>query len=132
MSWQKKNFVRVLFYSGKKRDERIPDVPTITEIFEKEKVAGEQPPRRPGDPRGGIIRSADYLRTRALPADRVNDTARSAFDQAMKDPELLAETQKQKMDVDPENGENLRKARSTRSCSQPPEVIARVKKILSN
>src|ERR671915_2092174 len=38
LSWQKKNFVRVLVYTGAKRDERIPDVPTIAEIFDKEKV----------------------------------------------------------------------------------------------
>jgi hypothetical protein len=56
---------------------------------------------------------------------------RRAFDQSMKDPELLAETQKQKMDVDPESGENLEKL-ATQILQQPPEVLARVKKILSN
>ena len=65
-----------------------------------------------------------------LPADRVT-TLRRAFDQAMKDPDLLAETQKQKMDVDPENGENLEKL-AQQILLQPAEVLARVKKILSN
>ena len=49
----------------------------------------------------------------------------------MKDPELLADAQKQKMDVDPESGENLEKL-VTKIMNQPPDVIARVKKLLGN
>ena len=49
----------------------------------------------------------------------------------MKDPELLAETQKQKMDVDPETGEELEKL-AKQVLQQPPDVIARVKKLLGN
>jgi len=129
LSWQKKNFVRVLLYSGKKRDERIPDVPTITEIFEKEKVPENS--RRVAQ----VILAAEsfgrpIISGPGLPADRVA-TLRRAFDQAMKDPDLLAETQKQKMDVDPENGENLEKL-AQQILQQPAEVLARVKKILSN
>ena len=129
LSWQKKNFVRVLLYSGKKRDERIPDVPTITEIFEKEKVPENS--RRVAQ----VILAAEsfgrpIISGPGLPADRVA-TLRRAFDQAMKDPDLLAETLKQKMDVDPENGENLEKL-AQQILLQPAEVLARVKKILSN
>jgi tripartite-type tricarboxylate transporter receptor subunit TctC len=129
LSWQKKNFVRVLLYSGKKRDERIPDVPTITEIFEKEKVPENS--RRVAQ----VILAAEsfgrpIISGPGLPADRVT-TLRRAFDQAMKDPDLLAETQKQKMDVDPESGENLEKL-AQQILQQPAEVLARVKKILSN
>jgi len=68
--------------------------------------------------------------TPGMPAERVRELRR-AFDQSMKDPELLAETQKQKMDVDPESGENLEKL-AIRILDQPPEVLARVKKILGN
>ena len=38
LSWQKRNFVRVLFFTGSKRDKRLPDVPTLYEIFDREKV----------------------------------------------------------------------------------------------
>ena len=51
--------------------------------------------------------------------------------QSLKDPELLAEAHKQRMDVDPESGENLEKL-AKRILEQPPEVIARVKKVLGN
>ena len=49
----------------------------------------------------------------------------------MKDPELLAEAKKTKMDVEPTSGEVLEKL-ARRVLDQPPEVLARVKKILSN
>jgi tripartite-type tricarboxylate transporter receptor subunit TctC len=129
LSWQKKNFVRVLLYTGKKRDERIADVPTIGEIFEKEKVPENS--RRVAQ----VILAAEsfgrpIIATPGVPAVQLT-ALRRAFEQAMKDPELLNETQKQKMDTDPENGENLEKL-AQQILQQPPEVLARVKKILGN
>jgi len=129
LSWQKKNFVRVLLYTGAKRDERIPDVPTITEIFDKEKVPESS--RRVAQ----VILAAEsfgrpIIGTPGIPADRVQ-MLRHAFDQSMKDPELLAETKKQLMDVDPTSGTNLEKL-AQQILLQPPDVLARVKKILGN
>jgi hypothetical protein len=49
----------------------------------------------------------------------------------MKDPELLAETKKQRMDVDPTSGADLEKL-AQEIFQQPPDVVARVKKILGN
>lgn len=49
----------------------------------------------------------------------------------MQDPELLAEAQKQRMDVDPESGENLEKL-VAKTLQQPAGVVARVKKLLGN
>ena len=129
ISWQKKNFVRVLLFTGDKRDERLPDVPTLDEIFDKEKV-----------PEGGrrvaeVILAAEkfgrpIIAGPGIPPERVK-ILRQSFDQAMKDPELLAEAKKGRMDVDPTTGEALAKL-ATRVLDQPPEVLARVKKILSN
>jgi tripartite-type tricarboxylate transporter receptor subunit TctC len=129
ISWEKKNFVRVLLYTGEKRDERIPDVPTLGEIFDKEKVP--ETSRRVAE----VILAAEsfgrpIFATPGTPGDRVK-LLRSAFEKALKDPELLAEAKKTRMDVEPETGENLEKL-ATRVLNQPPEVIARVKKILSN
>jgi hypothetical protein len=64
-SWQKKNFVRILLFTGNKRDERIPDTPTIQEIFDKEKVAEPRPACCPGDfgcgdRRAAVDRSPGY------------------------------------------------------------------------
>lgn len=129
LSWQKKNFVRVLLYTGEKRDERIPDVPTIAEVFEKEKVPENS--RRVAQV---ILASEQFGRpivaTPGTPADRI-EILRRAFDQSIKDPELLAETKKQRMDVDPTSGAALEKL-AHQILQQPPEVLARVKKILGN
>ena len=107
LSWQKKNFVRVLLFTGKKRDERLPDTPTLTEIFDKEKVPENS--RRVAQ----VILAAESFGRPIIAGPGTNPEhlkiLRRAFDQSIKDPELLAETQKQKMDVDPESGENLAK-----------------------
>lgn len=129
LSWQKKNFVRVLFFTGSKRDQRLPDVPTLYEIFDREKVPEER--RRVAEV---ILAAEDFGRPivagPGTAAEHVK-ILRHAFDQAMKDPELLAEAQKQRMDVDPESGENLEKL-VAKTMQQPADVVARVKKILGN
>jgi tripartite-type tricarboxylate transporter receptor subunit TctC len=129
LTWQKKNFVRVLLFTGDKRDERIPDVPTLDEIFDKEKVP--ETSRRVAE----VILAAEsfgrpIFATPGTPADRVK-LLRNAFEQALKDAELLAEAKKGRMDIEPATGEDLEKL-ATRVLNQPPDVIARVKKILSN
>src|SRR5919106_4056588 len=129
LTWQKNKFVRVLLYTGDKRDERIPDVPTLDEIFDKEKVP--ETSRRVAE----VILAAEsfgrpIFATPGTPADRVKQL-RNAFEQALKDPELIAEAKKGRMDIDPTTGEGLEKL-ANRILAQPPEVIARVKKILSN
>jgi len=129
ISWQKKNFVRVLLFTGDKRDERLPDVPTLDEIFDKEKVP--EAGRRVAE----VILAAEkfgrpIIAGPGTPPERQN-ILRQAFNQAMKDPELLAEAKKTKMDVDPTSGEVLQKL-ANRVLDQPPEVLARVKRILSN
>ena len=127
ISWQKKNFVRVLLFTGEKRHEKMPDVPTLDEIFDKEKVP--EASRRVAD----VILAAEkfgrpIIAGPGIPADRLN-ILRQAFNQAMKDPELLEEAKKGKMDVDPTTGEQLEKL-AKQVLDQPPEVLARVKKIL--
>jgi len=129
LSWHKKNFVRLLLLTGDKRDERMADVPTLNEIFNQEKVPENS--RRVAD----VILAAEkfgrpIVASPGIPADRVK-ILRRAFEQSIKDPELLAEAQKQRMDVDPESGENLEKL-AKQILQQPPEVLARVKKLLGN
>jgi tripartite-type tricarboxylate transporter receptor subunit TctC len=69
------------------------------------------------------------LVTPGTPSDRVR-MLREAYVQSIKDPELLAEAKKSRMDVDPSTGEELQ-ALLNEILNQPPEVIERVKKILS-
>jgi len=63
------------------------------------------------------------------PTDRVK-ILREAYSRAMKDPELVAEANKGKMDMDPSTGEELQ-ALLKEIMDQPREVIDRVKKMLA-
>jgi tripartite-type tricarboxylate transporter receptor subunit TctC len=127
ITWRKNNFVRVLLFGGQKRDERIPEAPTIYEIFDQEKTPEEN--RRVADV---ILRGGDFGRpwvtTPGTPKDRVK-ILRDAHAKAMADPALQAEAQKGKMDMDPVSGEELQKLAET-IMNQPPRVIERVKKVL--
>ena len=129
ISWEKKNFVRVLLFTGEKRDERAPDTPTIYEIFEKEKVPEDG--RRVAE----VILAAETVGRPLIlgpgtPDDRLK-ILRNAFDKAIKDPELVADAKKGRMDIDPVPGERLEKL-IRNVLDQPPDVMARVKKMLAD
>jgi len=127
ISWRKKNFVTVLVYGGLKRDERIPDTPTIYEIFDREKTPEES--RRVADV---ILRGGDFGRPWVMPPGTPAGTVkllRDAYAKTMADPALLDEAKKGKMEVEPVSGEELQKL-AERMINQPPGVIARVKKVL--
>lgn len=68
------------------------------------------------------------LVTPGTPADRVK-MLREAYVQAIKNPELLAEAKKSRMDVAPSTGEELQTLLNE-ILNQPPEVMEKVKKIL--
>jgi tripartite-type tricarboxylate transporter receptor subunit TctC len=58
-------------------------------------------------------------------------TIREAYSKMLKDPEFIADVRKRRYDLEPvswEEMQNLAKEVTT----QPPEVVARVKKILEN
>jgi tripartite-type tricarboxylate transporter receptor subunit TctC len=127
ITWRKKNFVNVLVFGGQKRDERIPDTPTIYEIFDKQKTPEES--RRVADV---ILRGGDFGRPWVAPPGTPKERVkilREAYAKAMADPALLEEAKKGKMEVEPVSGEELEKL-AVQMIDQPPGVIARVKKIL--
>jgi tripartite-type tricarboxylate transporter receptor subunit TctC len=113
--------------TGRTRDPRLPDVPTIYELLDQYKV-----------PESGrrlvtvILASGNigrpFIAPPSLPADRMK-LLREAFMKAMSDPELRAEANKKKLDADPSSGEEI-EAIAKEAVSQPPEVIERMKKLL--
>jgi tripartite-type tricarboxylate transporter receptor subunit TctC len=127
ITWRKKNFVNVLLYGGQKRDERIPDTPTIYEIFDRENVPEES--RRVADV---ILRGGDFGRPwiapPGTPKERVQ-LLRDAYARAMADPQLVEEAKKGKMEVEPVRGEELQQL-AEKMINQPPAVIERVKRVL--
>ena len=89
ISWRKRHFVNVLLYGGVKRDPRIPDTPTIYEIFDKENTPEET--RRVADV---ILRGGDFGRPWVMPPETpagIVKTMRAAYAKAMADPALVDE-----------------------------------------
>ena len=128
-SWHNKGFDRHIVQTGRKRDPQLLDTPTIYEIMDQYKTPDLS--RRAAQV---ILAGGEFgrpiLATPGTPPDRVN-VLREGFAKALKDPELLAEAKKGRMDVDPSTGEELQ-ALLKEVMDQPKEVIQRVKKILGN
>lgn len=126
-TWIKKGFVRALAQSGAKRDPKLADVPTLYELMETHKTP--EPTKRLARV---LLSSGDlgrpFMTSPGTPAERVK-LLREAFAKAMSDPALLADAQKRKWDLDPLPGEELETI-SKEIMVQPPEVIARMKKLL--
>ncbi len=127
ITWRKKNFVRVLYQTGSKRDARLKDVPLFTELMDKYKTA--ESVRRLAK----VVLAADefgrpIVFPPGVPADRVK-IIRDAFNKTINDPALLAEAEKRRLDIDPETGEELDKL-AKEVMTATPDIIERVKKLI--
>lgn len=126
LGWLKTKFVRFLAQSGRKREERVPDAPTIYELMDEYKTPATK--RRTTE---ALLQGGEWARPMmappATPADRVA-ILRAAYEKAAKDPELLAEAKKLRIDVTPARGEQLQ-ATAKEVMTQPPEVIEQIKKM---
>jgi len=126
-TWRKKGFVHVIVQTGKRRDAKLPEVPTLPELMDQHKTADSA--RR----LAAVILAANEIgrpivATPSIPADRVK-ILREAFMKAMKDPELLEDAKKKKLELDPVSGEEL-ESLGKEIIAQPPDVIERMKKLL--
>ena len=127
ITWRKKNFVRVLYQTGSKRDARIKDVPLFNELMDKYKTAENV--RRLVK----VVVAADefgrpIVMPPGVPADRVK-TIRDAFNKAINDPALLAEAEKRHLDIDPATGEEL-ESLAKEVMTATPDIIEKVKKLI--
>jgi tripartite-type tricarboxylate transporter receptor subunit TctC len=128
-SWHKKDFDRHLVQTGRKRDKNLPDTPTIYQLFDEYKASDVS--RRVAQVilTGGEL-GRPMMATPGIPPERVK-ILREAYARALKDPELLVEAEKNKMDVDASSGEELEEM-IKKVMDQPKEVTDRVKKMLEN
>jgi tripartite-type tricarboxylate transporter receptor subunit TctC len=128
-SWRKKNFVRSIAQSGRKRDARLPDTPTIHELMDQYKTTDQARRVATVILAGGVF-GRPLVGPAGLPADRLK-TLRSAAMSALNDPELKAEAEKRNYELDPVSGEEMEKL-AKEVMAQPPAVIERMKKVLGN
>src|SRR5262249_29705767 len=119
---------RVLIHGASKRDPRLPDVPTVYEVMERQHVPDVT--RRLAT----VLMSPDLIGRPLIapprvPADRLT-MLRDGLMKALKDPEFIAEAQKRNWEVEPVSGQELESI-AKKVVVQPPEVIERMKKILT-
>jgi tripartite-type tricarboxylate transporter receptor subunit TctC len=126
LTWQKTKFVRFLTQSGRKRDPRLPDAPTIYELMDEFKTPPTKRRVAEAMNQGGEW-ARSLMTPPAVPADRVA-VLRAGHEKVIKDPDLLAEAKKLRVEVVPIRGEQLQ-AMVKEVMVQPPEVIEQIKKL---
>jgi tripartite-type tricarboxylate transporter receptor subunit TctC len=127
ITWRKKNFVRVMYQTGSKREPRLKDVPLFSELMDKYKTAENT--RRLVN----VVVAADefgrpIVFPPGVPADRVK-IIRDAFTKTLSDPAFTAEAEKRRLDLDPTTGEELDKL-AKEVMTAPPDIVERVKKLI--
>lgn len=121
--WEKAGQVRVVLQLGMERDRDYPDVPTALEIAPDENARAifeiafvEQVMGRP------------FVLPPGVPAERVA-LLRAAFDKSMTDKELLADADKQGIEIDPVSGARINELLE-RVYTAPPELAKRVRELV--
>jgi tripartite-type tricarboxylate transporter receptor subunit TctC len=125
-TWYKDKYVRFLAQSGRKRDSRIADAPTVYELMDEYKTPATK--RRVAE---AMLQGGEWARPLmappATPADRVA-ILRAAHEKAAKDPDLLAEAKKLRIEITHLRGEQLQST-AKEVMTQPPEVVEQIKKL---
>jgi len=126
-TWAKNGYVRFLVQTGDKRNQRLPETPTIWELMDQIK-APEANRRLARVVLGPGAFGRPILASPAVPADRVK-VLRDSYDKMLKDAEFLAEANKRQWEINPVSGEKLT-ALARDVIHQPPDIIERMKKVL--
>ena len=127
LTWRKNNFVRSLAQSGRKRDTRLADTPTIYELMDQYKTPDQS--RRVATV---ILAGGVFGRPLVGPASIAPDvvkTLRAGMAGALKDAELKVEAEKRNYELDPVSGDEMQRL-AKEVMSQPPAVLERLKKVL--
>ena len=127
-SWHRNGFDRHILQAGAKRDPRLPDTPTLSELMEQYKS-----PDVVRRVTRIVLASGDFGRPMlagpGTPPDRLK-SLRDAYAKAMRDPGLIDEAKKGQMDMEHTPGEELQRLMKE-IMDQPGETMERVKKVLS-
>jgi len=117
-----------LIQTGKKKDQKLSDVPTLYELMDQYKTAASL--RRLADV---MLSAGRFGLWPAMTSPKTPDehvrTLRAAFTEALKSPELLAEAKQKNTEVELISGEELATL-AKEVVIQPPEIIAQMKKLM--
>jgi tripartite-type tricarboxylate transporter receptor subunit TctC len=127
-TWRRTNFARIVMQTGRTRDPRIADAPTLHELMNEHKT-----------PESGrrlvplVMAGSDFGRPiiapPGVPPDKIK-ILRDAFNKTMADPELLAEAKRKNFDIAPTPGEEL-EALAKEVVAQPPEIVERLRNLMN-
>ena len=126
-TWAKTGFVRVLTQGGQKRHANLPNVPTVWEYMDNQKV---------GDLHRRIAKifvlpdemGRPFFGPPGIPADRLK-ALRDGFAKMMKDPDVIAEAKSKGLEPSLMTGEEV-EALGREIGTLPPELIERIKPLL--
>ncbi|HEX9445848.1 MAG TPA: tripartite tricarboxylate transporter substrate-binding protein [Candidatus Binatia bacterium] len=127
-TWRKEGFVRILLQTGRERDARLAEAPTLGELMDRRAVpeAGRRLAR-------AILSAAlfgrPWVAPPGVPAERIA-ILREAFLEAARDPALLAEAEAHDLGVVAAGGAEL-ETLAADVVAQPAEVVARMKKLIA-
>jgi tripartite-type tricarboxylate transporter receptor subunit TctC len=126
-TWAKTGFVRVLTQGGQKRHANLPNVPTVWELMDKQKVGDLH--RRIGK----IFVLPDemgrpFFGPPAMPADRLK-ALRDGFSKMMKDPDVIADAKNKGLEPSLMTGEEV-EALGREIGTVPQELVERMKPLL--
>ena len=127
IGWFKSGFVRILVQTGKKRDPRLSDVPTIWELMNEHKTP------EAGKRLATIILAVGafgrpYVSSPGLPPERAK-ILQSAFNKSLSDPDFQSQAKERRLDVAPVAGEDLATL-AREVIAQPADVVERMKRLL--
>ncbi len=126
-TWRKNKFVNVLMQTGRKRDARLPDSPTIYELMDKYKAAQD------GRSLATLVLAGgDFGRPYVMPPNTPPAQAkiiREAFEKVLKDEAAIADANKKKLELDPSTADELEKL-AKEVTTQPAEIVSRMNKLL--
>jgi tripartite-type tricarboxylate transporter receptor subunit TctC len=127
-TWRRENRVRILLQTGRKRDEKMPNVPTLHELMDEYKT--------PANTRAlvtAILASGDlgrpFITPPGVPADRLA-ILRDGFRKTMADPAFQVDVRARKFATNPDFGEELQEF-AKEIVSQRPEIAERMKQVLT-
>jgi tripartite-type tricarboxylate transporter receptor subunit TctC len=128
--WVKSGFLRVLVQTPRKRNVKLPDVPTVHELMDRYKVADKS--RRIALVLLGSDNFGNFptVATPGIPADRVK-ILREAYAKALKEADLLDEAKKRSWEVEYLPGEELQ-ALAKEVIDQPADIVERVKQLMES
>ena len=130
MTWHKTGFVRFMIQTSRQRHPKIPEVPTLWEYMEKEKVAESHRRLAIIALGAGGFGSWPVLSSPGVPADRVK-ILREAYARTLKEPDLMDEAKKRGWEMRPVTGEEL-EILAKEVSMQPADVVERMKKLMGN